>query len=423
MQIKRFEAQNMTEALKQIKQEFGPDAVILSAKSMKKERGLIGSLRKPSVEVTAAIDAYYPEDTKEYSLYKTGELDGYRSIMSGLNSVAPKRGLSNTFRGGIKSLRNRRNGVVKKAFGSSNNTKKLFTFYQQMLFHGIIEDLAWELIGELNKIVTPQVFIEKKEIMSCLASILREMGISTKKIKIQHGIQKIVALLGPSGVGKTTTLAKLAAASHSMQKKKRMALITLDNYRVAAIEQVKVYARIIGIPIEVASSNKELKRALKKLKDYDFILIDTPGLCQNDGYRIKWLKGLFDRIHPPVETHLLLSASTKDKDLRDILERVKIIPISRLIFTKLDESSTYGNILNQLARTKIPASYFTNGQQVPENIAPASINKLLGLIFGIKKDKEFWSGIPDTIEDNTLAFEKMLNELTTKQQGGNLQVI
>ena len=169
--------------------------------------------------------------------------------------------------------------------------------------------------------------------------------------------------------------------------KKKIGLITLDDKRIGAIAQLEVYARILGVQMEVASSKEEVKTSLKKLKRKDIILIDTPGISQKDTRQLGELKDLLDNVRP-VEIHLLLSAVTKEKDFIRILEKFRVMPIDSLIFTKLDESSEYGELLNQLIRTKIPVSYFTNGPQVPEDIEVAALEKLVDLILVRKKGTE-----------------------------------
>lgn len=206
------------------------------------------------------------------------------------------------------------------------------------------------------------------------------MGAAASQMKNEPKKRKIVAFVGPTGVGKTTTIAKLAAIQ-SIKMRKTVALITLDNCRIAAIEHLKAYARVIGIPMEVASNIKELKTSVKKLRNRHLILIDTPGMSQKNDNQINELKDMLEEISP-IQTHLLMSATTNDSNLMDIWEKFKVIPIAGLIFTKLDETTTFGNIVNQLCRSKIPISYFTNGQEVPEDIEIATLEKLVDLMMG-----------------------------------------
>jgi len=187
-------------------------------------------------------------------------------------------------------------------------------------------------------------------------------------MKVQRGRPKVVALVGPTGVGKTTTLAKLAARyAYKYFEKKRVALVTLDTYRIGAAEQLKIYAQILDSPIEVVHSPKGLRAVLKRFSSYHMILIDTAGRSQNNGEQINELRQLLKQ-EIPIETHLVLSATTKNSDLDAITSKFGAVGFDRLIFTKLDESYTFGCILNQALKTSKPLSYITYGQRVPEDI-------------------------------------------------------
>jgi flagellar biosynthesis protein FlhF len=396
MQIKKFKADDMARALRLVKQEFGSEAVILSARSLKKEKGVFGFLAKPEVEVTAATDVYYPQDKKSCSVESGGSLGEYQPVeyyMNGLNNK--KRSLISSIHGGMKAFKDRYRTSVGENHVSQKVSKELLMLRQHLLSQGVEENIALELIEEMNRTRLSKEPLEKEEIKSCLIRIIKGMGVTAGPIDIDHERQRIIACVGPTGVGKTTTIAKLAAFQ-ALEMKKQVALITLDYHRIGGIEQLKIFARIMGIPMEVASNNKELKKSLKKLKNKDIILIDTPGISQRDGHRFNELKNLFGKMRN-IEIQLLLDATTKEKDLVNILERFKAITISWLIFTKLEESTTYGNILNQLIQRKIPISYFTNGQQVPGDIEIASLEKLVDLIMTGKKGRKNATETPQTI--------------------------
>jgi flagellar biosynthesis protein FlhF len=378
MQIRRFEAQDMTEALRLIKQELGPEAVILSVRDVKKESGVFGFLRKQGVEVTAATDTPYPRTKTDSFPKKEPVLRDYQSIQSSSKYLGETASLLSSLGEEIRELKKMIEPLIRRNRIPQTSSLGLLTLHQQMLAQGVEEGIALELIGEVNRIVRSKKIPENGELKSCLIHILEKLVITAGPIKFEQGIQKIVAFVGPTGVGKTTTIAKLAA-EEVLQKKRRVALISLDTYRIAAIEQLRIYAKIIGIPIEVASTPKELETHLKKLRDRDLILIDTAGRSQRNGYQVNELKSFFDKISP-LEIHLVLSNTTKEEDLIETFERFKKIPIHRLIFTKLDESITYGSILNQLLRTKKPLSYFTNGQKVPDDIEIATPEKVVSLI-------------------------------------------
>jgi len=384
MQIKRFEAENMTEALRLVKQEFGSEAVILSARSLEKKGGVFWPVKRPGVEVTAANDTSCPE-AKETPLNKVRKFYKNQSFQSYLEDSSKKKSPVSSLHGEANALKNRHNNhMVKRNHVPQNNARELFALHQRMLFQGIEENIALDLIEKINRIISSENVLKNNELKSCLIHAFEKTGLRASPIKMEQGKQKIVAFVGPTGVGKTTTIAKLAAIQ-AIKMRKRVALITLDNYRIGSIDQLKIYAKIIGIPIEVASTGKEFKECLNRLKDKDLILIDTAGISQNNEHQFNELRIFFDKIRH-IETHLLLSATTKENDLIDILARFKVFPISKLLFTKLDESTSYGNMLNQLIRSEIPVSYFTNGQQIPEDIEIATLEKLVDLITDQEKD-------------------------------------
>jgi flagellar biosynthesis protein FlhF len=397
MQIKRFKADHMAHALRLVKQEFGSEAVILSARSLNKDKGIFGFLGKPEVEVTAATDSYYPHNKKNRSMESGQSSYENQPVEYRLNGSSNKKGgLINSIHGGMKALKDRYKPSTKENNIPQSVSKELVMLHQHLLSQGVEKNIALELMEEMNRTRLSKEPLEKEEIKTCLIRFIMQMGVTAGPIDTDHRRQRIVAFVGPPGVGKTTTIAKLAAF-HALEMKKRVALITLDNHRIGGIEQLKIFARVIGIPIEVASDNKELKKCLKKLKNRDIILIDSAGISQRDEHRFNELKKIFNKMRN-IEIQLLLDATTKENDLVNILEKFKAISISRLIFTKLDESTAYGNIFNQLLKGKIPISYFANGQQVPGDIEIASPEKLADLIMYGEKEREIETDSLQTID-------------------------
>lgn len=211
-----------------------------------------------------------------------------------------------------------------------------------------------------------------------LAGYLGEVMNFSEGIKLnKHGV-RIVALIGATGVGKTTTLAKIAAR-FVLENNIRAALITADTYRISAVEQLKTYSDIIGLPLEIVYSPDELKVAIHKHRDKDLILIDTAGRSQHNEYQMQELQE-FLAAAPHIEKHLVMSATTKNRDAADILEKFSVCDPDRVIFTKTDETSSVGLILNCLKDKKIALSFLTNGQSVPDDIVPATPEKLAALL-------------------------------------------
>ena len=222
------------------------------------------------------------------------------------------------------------------------------------------------------------------------------MGARADKNALDTGCPKIVALIGTAGVGKTTTIAKLAAVQHS-RRKKQTAVISIDHFGIAANAQLKTYARIIGIPLETAVNPNELKRAVKQYRHKDLIIIDTPGVNPTDQIQIRELNSFFVKL-PELQKHLVASVTTKDKDLIELSPILKEIGVQRLLFTKIDESSTFGNMLNMLIRTQIPLSFLSSGRKVPDDLELGSIAKLVDLIFQIKNQDRIGSIDPSLLK-------------------------
>jgi flagellar biosynthesis protein FlhF len=191
---------------------------------------------------------------------------------------------------------------------------------------------------------------------------------------------KRILFAGPTGVGKTTTIAKIAA-TQSLWGNKKVVLMTSDTYRIAAVEQLRTYAKILGIPIEIASDPKETQSAVKKHKDADLILLDTAGRSHYDGTRIDELRTLYDA-YMPDSVHLVMAANINYRDMLDVIERMGVVPLSALLFTKLDETASYGTIFNVLHDMELPVSFFTIGQNVPNDIEIAQGDKFVELLFG-----------------------------------------
>jgi len=187
-----------------------------------------------------------------------------------------------------------------------------------------------------------------------------------------------VALLGPTGVGKTTTVAKIAA-NLKLNHGRKVALITSDTFRIAAIEQLQTFANIAGIPLSVVYSPTEMQQEIERYRDYDFILIDTVGRSQKNQRQLSELKEFLDAADPH-ERHLVLSLTNGKRTLFDVATRFSDLNPNRFIFTKLDESTTPGVMLNLLYKFQLPVSYLTTGQTVPTDLRPAHLKEMAKLI-------------------------------------------
>jgi flagellar biosynthesis protein FlhF len=191
----------------------------------------------------------------------------------------------------------------------------------------------------------------------------------------------VVALVGPTGVGKTTTIAKLAA-NFRLKEQRAVGLITVDTYRVAAVEQLRTYADIIDLPMQVVSTPREMREATDRLGDLDLILMDTAGRSPKDDLKIRELKGFLTEAAVD-EVHLVLSSAAGARSLEQTAQRFAAVGTTALILTKLDEASSLGSVLPVLRSSKLPLSYLTNGQNVPDDIETTDAHRLARLILPV----------------------------------------
>ena len=362
MQVRRYEAASMHEAITKIKRDLGRDAFILSSKRL--EGGIL-----PRMEVTAARDRAEETRRPDLDIFASlrSEVDEMKTIMLGVKNgeLTELRETLNTF---FDTL-----GLSKRDEYGSCQSK----LYCHLVSRGIGRPRACKLINILKSDFSAE---DMTDMDSALKIIVRMI---TKSIRVSRNgtkKKKMVAFVGPTGVGKTTTLAKLAA-HFALDKGLDVALLTADNYRIAGTEQLKVYANIMGLPIEVISDKKELEHALARFADKDMILVDTPGKSQSDSDYMKELRDLLS-LDYPVEINLLLSMTSSMDNMLDTAARFGVINYDNIIFTKLDECVSFGSIFNILDHVGKPVAYITNGQNVPQDIEKANSAKLANLIIG-----------------------------------------
>ena len=339
MQIKRFEAPDMQQALRRVKEALGPEAIILSTKSLKKLNGRTRAFSPMAVEVVAAID-HAPAH---------GARPARKVAPLWLPPAAKK----------------------KECFSPSEDP-----FLERMLSIGLAPDFVHRL-GEELKIWLKESRTERNS--ETYRNYLQWKFMDEVEVTgADLGIGKVWSFIGPTGVGKTTTLAKLAA-HFSLELKKKVTLVTVDTYRIGAIDQLSTYSRVLGLPLEIASGREELGEILQRNRQQDLVLIDTAG---RNPYQLEQLEELKDilSVDRRMENHLVLSATTKDYDLAQIGERFSLLPIRSYIFTKIDETEEFTSLFNQLLRFRRPLSYLTNGQRVPEDIELATKGRVAYLV-------------------------------------------
>lgn len=405
MIVKKFQAPTETEAVLKAKEDLGSGAVVLSVKTLK-QRGIFRFIKKDMVEITAALEekefvsaikkpSFTSAKQTDDNVSPNINIDQAPQVRSSINIIADDNVAFNqkNFNSAAKleSLNNAYKNQIEKETDfdkainevthskqeekklakekESNNFKFLQLIYNKLIDNDVNEKYANSIIGEIEGSLKKESNID-----SLLAGVYQKIILKLGEPKpIQLGKKtKVAFFIGPTGVGKTTTIAKIAS-SFKIEKQSKVAFITADTYRIAAVEQLNTYASIIDCPVNVIYSAEEIENCLNDYEGYDLILIDTAGRTHKSEEQMTEIEDLISRVMNnndkyDVEVFLTLSVTTKYKDLVKITEAYNDIPDYRIIFTKLDETCSLGNILNIRLLTNASLSYTTSGQNVPNDI-------------------------------------------------------
>ena len=386
MQIKRFEAEDMRTALRLIKKELGSDAVILSARSLKKENKIIGRVKAVGVEVTAAVDGYHIS-TEVNPALAVSALNSYRRNAASSHGVLSKGNSQQSFGSRIKTLYDRKRSHRPAKITGSADDDVLADVFQHLLSQEVKRDIANEIIDALKDIYSNSRIDTSGRVVSDISNILKHKRNGANALDGKASGCKVIAVVGPTGVGKTTTVAKLAAR-YVIEHHKNVALLSLDSDRIGGTGDLKVYAKAIGVPFKTATTPAAFKAAVHEFRKSDIVLVDTCGFNPKQQDQIDNLKAFMECMGA-IEIHLALSATGKESDLLNTFRCMNTINVRHLIFTKLDESCTYGNLINALMKHLLPLSFVTNGREVPNAIETGSMDKLVEYLLGtFKKRKE-----------------------------------
>ncbi|MEC5422675.1 flagellar biosynthesis protein FlhF [Virgibacillus sp. C22-A2] len=361
MKVKKYVAATMPEVMLQIRKDLGSDAVLLNSKEIK-HGGFLGFFKKTKVEVVAALDPA-PGPAKTYK-----QIDGIRNGERLSEISVHKKESGNEVLKEIKQLKKMIElQTSKEKYNYPPNYQVVF---QYLLDQEVDLDIAGQII---TAVMRKHEEMELELPIDTLVNEVRMELIERLSQLTYHGItdeMKVVHFVGPTGVGKTTTLAKIAADC-KLNNKKKVAFITADTYRIAAIDQLKTYAQILEIPIEVAYNSEDYKNAVTKFAAYDLILVDTAGRNFRDE---KYVNELMSSLSASVEitTFLVLSLTAKPNDLSEIVDQFQHLKLKELIFTKIDETRQYGSVLNIAAQKQLGVAYITNGQDVPDDLERVS---------------------------------------------------
>jgi flagellar biosynthesis protein FlhF len=349
MQIKTYKAASMKEVLSQIKTEMGPNAVIVSTRQVKDNT--YGLMTKPVVEVTAAVD--YDELKSPQNKPATAEVPAVPTEVAHADINAVGAELSE-LKGMMK--------VLLKVSGVENNHSD--PLRASLLERGIRENLVDLMLSKLGEKATSQ------SVKELLTKVVRTAPELSKQIQM---------FVGTTGVGKTTTIAKLAARA-VLNEGLSVALVTLDTYRIGAVEQGRIYAKILGTPFVSVTSPDEFRRALLQFRNRDLVLVDTVGRSASSNEHVTELSKYCEGV--PMNKLLLMPVATRDKEMEQITRTFAPLGIDRMIFTKADEAITAGTVLSHNLLYRTPIAYITNGQRVPEDIVPAGPEKIIAMCLG-----------------------------------------
>ena len=421
MKIKKFVGRSFQEAFEQMKQELGPDAIILHSKKVKNSGGLDFLSGKPMYEITAGIDTP-PAPARETTPLRgiaeemavprarangrraTRGNGTYRAPEPPMPSAEPVTAPEQAPENVIRAWELERQKMLSQLTQLTEikdeitDIKKVVTqvadflkysrmpalpetfkvLLKQLVDNDVNEDLAKAIVQTVYSHTNAKDYKKADVVRRNLLNLIQRMVKVGRPLEQISRVPYVVALVGPTGVGKTTTIAKIAANLKLFYNRK-VALVSADTYRIAAIEQLQTFANIANIPMSVAYSPQEIREAVLKYRERDIILIDTVGRSQKHDQHLRELNKFVEAANPD-EVHLVLSLTSSFRTMLDVVKRFQLLRPNRLIFSKLDEASQTGNIINVLYKHPLPVSYLTTGQTVPNDIVTADKGLLANLI-------------------------------------------
>lgn len=407
MIIKKFQAKTENDAVEAAKKELGSAVVIMNVRKVKR-KGPFGFLLPQLTEVTVALEeeseqkvqslrkntdsqngnAVKAEKTAESRHVAEGELQGQKNFERQLeNSMIEEKldSLHSLLEQQLKKPEEETEEAPEEEIKEDEMSRFIKLVYNTMLDNEVDEKYANLIIDEMEKNNKPGTPFDH-----ALADVYQKMilkfGNSQELTESQKG-PKVVFFIGPTGVGKTTTIAKIAA-EYQLDKKKKVALLTADTYRIAAAEQLRTYAGILEVPFRVIYSAEEISQAVRDFQDYDYIMVDTAGHAHQNEDQREIIKGLIHAADglTDIDVFLVLSATTKYNDLKKIVDAYREVTDYRLIFTKLDETEERGNMFNIRLYTGAEICYVTCGQNVPDDLESFNPQKTVKLLLGGRKD-------------------------------------
>ncbi len=400
--IRTFRAGSMPEALQEIRRSLGPDAAVLQTREVR--RGLLRWLTGArQIEVVASSEIQVPSRFPQWAgaAPEPGAGSPLRPRLRGCGEADEATGLPpahatdyrRQLRESLKQERAAPHSWVEDLSREATRPRRhdlpetLQLVHRELLQAEVEEELAWELVDRVRQAASPRDLLDPVLLKARVARLIeRELRVSGP-LQVRPAQTRIVALVGPTGVGKTTTVAKLAA-HYRLREQRRVGLITVDTYRPAAVEQLRTYADILEVPLEVASTPRAVRAAVERLSGLELILLDTAGRSPQDAGQIQELKSLLAEAQAD-EVQLVLSVVASAAYLRNTAAQFAPAGVTALLLTKLDEATGLGQLLSLARSTRWPLSYVTTGQNVPEDIELADHRKLTRLLLGVETCETF----------------------------------
>lgn len=435
MKVKRYVGETAQEAMQKVRSDLGRDAIILNTRKIRR-KGLAGIFSKPLIEVVATIDSDITSKAAKQSSEKAPARNQEQeydapSFINELNATmnqnrqtahaaqafyqpqasqsfnavaneeivltvqqplqAPQKSIAemseNEF---VETFNTAQMDEIKEMLSKVYDAVKLDYESSKLadVTKGFLERLERSevdkvILNDLKEDIIERLTLEEQQNPDAVKAVIYDIlnsYIKDPEPFSANDERRVIVFIGPTGVGKTTTLAKLAA-NLVLNEKKKVGLITSDTYRIAAVEQLKTYSEIIGIPLSAIYSSSEIANAINSYKEKDIILVDTAGRSHKDQYQLMELKSLI-KSSVNFEIYLVISATTKFSDCIEIIKSYSFLDDYKLLFTKLDETSTTGILLNVAYITKKAISYITTGQSVPDDIEIADKEKIINGLIG-----------------------------------------
>lgn len=390
MKVKTYRAKSMQAALDLVRQELGPDATVLHTRQI--PTGMLPWLTgSKAVEVVASITVQVPRRMSDQGDLVVEKEQHVPRVVNATGSSVPAAETHDfraQYRDDVKRQLDNLQSLVEQLCKRDDRPQRskmsdsLFQLFTNLIEAEIDEGLARELVDRVQCESDEQELDDVLRLKERVCKFIEQDIRVTGPLQVETGKTRLVALVGPTGIGKTTTIAKLAA-NYRLRDKVQVGLVTVDTYRIAAVDQLRTYADIIDLPMEVVATPREMRDAMVRLKGLDLILMDTAGRSPQDDIKIQELKSILAEAQPD-EVHLVLSSASGSAQLMKTIRRFAEVGTTALLLTKLDESTGLGNLLPLLRDGQRPLSYLTNGQNVPDDIEPANARRLARWILQVE---------------------------------------